>query len=239
MAEQELRELLNFYTRAQNIRNIDCGMLRRIGKTELLKKLMREHKAENPQDQIVLLTATADMALSYRQEIAQNIISYCLTQDSIHSARPYTNVAIFSDEIERAEELTERFRDGVFVAGFYSTSRAVQERTRREQEERDREEQRRMMMQVTHDTRHEEETRRRLSEISSQHIAAAMEQGSERIEQNISDAWSGTIREDEGEPCKEISTRSMRKKIKKQKPVAVTSAKLRFIQRPSGKNTAS
>ena len=118
MSVEELIQQLEYYRNTLNIRNINCGMLRRIGKTEALKRIIKQYYAMHPEITIYILVRNRSMIIEYNLEMLNiaRILSIAELQH-MQSFRGQMNVAFFADEIPNAEIL---FGEN-FVAGFYST----------------------------------------------------------------------------------------------------------------------
>jgi len=95
--------------------NINCGSLRRIGKTNCLLQIATEFKYARP-DTHILIISNLDIDL-YR-ELDFNIIR---PQNLLDIFRGISNAIFFADEIPDAEIIC-RGCNLEFIAGFYSTS---------------------------------------------------------------------------------------------------------------------
>jgi len=113
------------YCWMHGIRNINCGYLRQVGKTHLLKKIIRNFKKVNPDKTIILIT----ISLSYFKQrypdlIAENIVNIGLSLEDLNSnliGQERNNILIFSDEIDNIEpRLAGLGFLECYVCGFYS-----------------------------------------------------------------------------------------------------------------------
>lgn len=132
-------------------RNIDCGVLRRIGKTSCIKQLI-QNSHRSYQENIVLVPAQS-YTQEYRDIAPTFVISPWLPievsrMELLQVLRGAdTRYFIYADEVRNAEEIIESFepRRAVFEAGFYSIPydqrRRIPERTRNERERLTRHEQ--------------------------------------------------------------------------------------------------
>jgi len=119
MSAQELRQIYEMY-RQQHILNINCGILRGIGKTECLIHLMLECPITIRR---VLIVRTQNERRQYLN--VDGLISLiCITSSEVEQYFRGNNnpTYVYADEVPNAQELIENLhRDSIrFIAGFYS-----------------------------------------------------------------------------------------------------------------------
>ena len=107
------------------IRNINCGMLRQIGKTEVLKKIIRRFKELNSTKTIAIILPNRQLDDYYRDVLIDKTVEYVTTPETIRLCLKSLRdrLLIFSDEIPKVEELLDRH--GLlnnFICGLYSCS---------------------------------------------------------------------------------------------------------------------
>lgn len=117
-----LEDNIEYYMQ-HGIRNINCGIIRQNGKTEILKKIIRKFKELNPTKRIVVIVSNRQMDYQYRDLFVEKIVEFITSTDNYRRALPprRDNLLIFSDEVPRMEELLDRH--GIlqnFVCGLYS-----------------------------------------------------------------------------------------------------------------------
>jgi hypothetical protein len=100
--------------------NVDCGVLRRIGKTTVLKRMMVEYLKLYPEYTVALMAHSLDMARECYREIYGKIVAVSPKYWE-SKLRGIDKVLLFSDEVKGAEVLSERFPNIRYVAGFYSS----------------------------------------------------------------------------------------------------------------------
>lgn len=125
-------------------RNIDCGVLRRIGKTSCIKQLI-QNSHRNYQENIVLVPSTS-FSQVYRDIAPTFVVSPWLPIEVSRMELLQTlrgadiRYFIYADEVRNAEEIVEGLdpRRAIFEVGFYSMPydqrRRIPERTRSERE---------------------------------------------------------------------------------------------------------
>jgi hypothetical protein len=115
--EQQLEISINY----DRIRNVNCGSLRRIGKTTTLKNLIRSFKNENWDVTTVLLIPRNSHREIYN-DISQSIDVIETPSEFIRNMGRGQQIAVFADEVPNAEILVNQNQNGRinFVAGFYS-----------------------------------------------------------------------------------------------------------------------
>jgi hypothetical protein len=106
-------------------RNIDCGMLRAIGKTNCIRQLIQRNNQRNN----IVLVHTRHALDQYRDiaevfvvnpyiplQVAQSELSRTLNPSNLYH--------IYADEVRNAEQIVEHFNPArvVFVVGFFSVS---------------------------------------------------------------------------------------------------------------------
>jgi hypothetical protein len=126
MSTEELLQAYNYF-RNQGVRNINCGMLRSIGKTESLKTLIQQNHIISVED--VVLVPDRSFTRDY-SEINVELITVDRTEGGLswsYRFRGRRPTAFYADEVPDAERLVNEFHDSnfVFVAGFYSSQSAV------------------------------------------------------------------------------------------------------------------
>ena len=107
----------------KNTRNLDCGKLRKIGKTSLLKAFIMRYRENNECAVICLAVKHNVQGHEYSNLVQDYIIDRIVTDPD--QIRGLEDVVIFADEVPEAESLYKGC--GEFVAGFYSTPTAQEE----------------------------------------------------------------------------------------------------------------
>lgn len=150
MSSQELLQLFNEHYSRLGVRNVSCGMLRRIGKTHCLKLMIMQLFEETRSNQtdvtnIIVITPTLDMGRhGYQDFLQQRIVQNYTPQtiqripDSGFNGVRADGMNFFADEVPNAEQLlNDHFQNANFIAGFYSEeSRFFQERNQQTEQER-------------------------------------------------------------------------------------------------------
>ena len=100
--------------------NIDCGFLRRIGKTECLRYLIRN----KPVSTRGILLLPNSYVRNWSEEL-RNYNLVCLTRQNFSNTPPFLTSEqnfIYADEIPEAESVVRNWgrRNNIFIAGFYS-----------------------------------------------------------------------------------------------------------------------
>jgi hypothetical protein len=120
MSAIELRQIWEEYRR-QNITNINCGMLRRIGKTECLIQIMLECPVSVRK---VLIVPSDRNTTQFMLHGGLNLIYINSTSQSINEFFRGNNdpTAVYADEVPNAQYLIEALHINSihFIAGFYS-----------------------------------------------------------------------------------------------------------------------
>jgi len=108
------------------VRNIDCGCLRGVGKTTLLKKIIKNFKLANPDKKIVIISGFDNIKDSYRRLLYEGIIDIeiCIKKSRcFESLRNLRDIMIFSDDVENIiPKLNEHGLRKYYVCGFYSST---------------------------------------------------------------------------------------------------------------------
>jgi len=110
MSVEELRLVFDRLSTEFGIRNINCGNLRRIGKTECLKSMIRESRSEC----VVLVQYQYDLE-TYERDGYRAI----LVRDGNFRLRGHV-WNVYADEVPDAEQRI--YQPAQFIAGFYSTA---------------------------------------------------------------------------------------------------------------------
>ena len=105
--------------RANLSTNINCGALRRIGKTYALKQMIREYNSANPQETIAILIVNSNLIGEY-SEFRNNRFIRIITLNGVHNHLLGYDAAVFADEVPNVEDLISNFNNVHFIAGFYS-----------------------------------------------------------------------------------------------------------------------
>ena len=104
-------------------RNINCGMLRRIGKTQALRELISQYRRNQGSARVYVLVPTQEMGNVYR-DLG---VTICSIQGSF-AREICSNIAlVFADEVPDAEIIIRNnFQSPTitFIAGFYSNDNA-------------------------------------------------------------------------------------------------------------------
>jgi hypothetical protein len=98
-------------------RNINCGSLRRIGKTHTLRRIMSEFRAQDAVRRIILIVPTMNYRAAYEELYHDGTINLIISNQN--QLRGQANAYLFADEVPVIEQLNPN--SGVeFIAGFYS-----------------------------------------------------------------------------------------------------------------------
>jgi hypothetical protein len=98
-------------------RNINCGSLRRIGKTNTLRRIISEFRAQDAVRRIILIVRTMNYRVRYEDLYGNGTINLIIGNQN--QLRGQTNAYLFADEVPTIEQLNPN--SGVeFIAGFYS-----------------------------------------------------------------------------------------------------------------------
>lgn len=128
MPNQTGLEILKFQwfnSRKSGMLNVNCGTMRRLGKTTFIKEVIKKYREKvNDKYKIAVLLPGKEYTEPYKDLLSQNILNF--TSYSIWH-RPESDMPIlyFSDEVEGAEDLfystTPDYDYGdVYVGGMYS-----------------------------------------------------------------------------------------------------------------------
>lgn len=126
MSAEELRQFQEYISMSQGIRNINCGFLRRIGKTHCLISMIQ---MTNPP--VFLFVPTREMASAYnnirsnidRICVIQTPVTYATYQELCNLTRSVSRDSLinaYSDEIPGFEDAIMRNPHYNYIAGFYS-----------------------------------------------------------------------------------------------------------------------
>lgn len=110
-----------YYSKITGILNIDCGNLRRLGKTTFLKELMKKYYEKTENLQIALITITKDIGQeNYGDLQKEGVISFITSaRSALKDLKGKNKILIFSDEITDAQEVFKNWPGATYVAGFY------------------------------------------------------------------------------------------------------------------------
>ena len=117
-----LEEQLNLAVKYHPSININCGQLRRIGKTETIKKMIRDLMEKQPTSRVYVYVCNLHTGKTCYSDLKKE----GLIQDyfsNVRNLRGQANAVVFSDEVPFAEDELEPFIRHGFVeykGGFYS-----------------------------------------------------------------------------------------------------------------------
>ena len=112
-----LRWLLKEYYPRMGIKNINCGILRGIGKTHCLRQLIEEEGTkENP---IYIMVRTLGVAKTIYGDLIKKRICRPVTPNCLERLEGVW-AEIYSDEVPEAEKLLLRFPHCKYLGGFYN-----------------------------------------------------------------------------------------------------------------------
>jgi hypothetical protein len=125
MSITEIRQVWEMHRQQGLNLNINCGDLRRIGKTQFLRELIVQWKDLHPTHSISIWTQTPDIGQEYIDLRIDRTVEYLfnffdLQCRGIRGMMRERELDVFSDEIPNAEEMIRRHPHLHFIAGVYS-----------------------------------------------------------------------------------------------------------------------
>jgi hypothetical protein len=124
MSIEEIRQNWELQRQSNRSVNINCGFLRRIGKTQFLRQLMIEWRRSNLSSHIVLLVPNSSLIRTYQDLCSyndrQNIIDRVVVVNNFGPSELIRRSYVFADEVPDAERVCMHCGECTFIAGTYS-----------------------------------------------------------------------------------------------------------------------
>lgn len=117
-----LQQQWEYQSQSSGIRNINCGQLRRIGKTHTLIQMIREYDRNHPQrnEHIVVVVPNEGLGELYQRLIRERCLDRIVVVSDMERQLRGTPSVIFADEVPNIEQIIVRSNLWEFIAGFYN-----------------------------------------------------------------------------------------------------------------------
>jgi hypothetical protein len=104
----------------RGIKNINCGILRRIGKTTTLIQMIKEYRSEHPEVFIILIIRIMQNARMYTELTKTGVVNKITTLQKLENIHSIGKRAFFSDGVYDADKVVGKLYGAeTYIGGFY------------------------------------------------------------------------------------------------------------------------